>query len=129
MLNIQLLLYCDGVAIDTSQAIDVIYAAGNTGLMSNTVYKINTNGGGAGSISIQGGNNSHQIMYCSPTQIIRVADQGSSSYRYNIDTNVSLSMGNVTNWGYNGGAYNPVDKIAWISNYGPGDMRKFTANF
>jgi|TARA_B110000495_G_C22906884_1_gene529435 hypothetical protein len=126
-------VYCDGVAIDTSQAIDVIYAAGNTALMSNTIYKINTNGGGAGSISIQNGSNSDQIMYCSPSVMMRVFSQGSlagNMYKFNLDTNQAIGSFAAYNMGNQGGAYNPVDKIAWISNYGSiNSMRKFTANF
>jgi hypothetical protein len=128
-------VYCDGVAIDTSQAIDVIYAAGvgQYAAQYNTVYKINTNGGGAGNISIQGGNNSDQIMYCSPSVMMRIYSQGStagSMHKFNLDTNQAIGSFAAYNMGNQGGAYNPVDKIAWISNYGiTNSMRKFTANF
>jgi hypothetical protein len=127
-LNVQYAIvpyYGNGVAIDTSQTPNVIYGCRAGG---SDVYRINTNGVSQGAVNIQGGNNSEFIFYCSPSQIIRLASSSASTYRYNINTNANISIGSVTNAGPNGGAYNPIDKIAWLSN-GNTSMRKFTANF
>tara|TARA_R110000772_G_scaffold5352_3_gene19230 strand:+ start:221 stop:985 length:765 start_codon:yes stop_codon:yes gene_type:complete len=123
--------YGDGVAIDTSKTPNVIYGTRNN---SNTIYRINTNGVSQGAISIQNGTNSDQIMYCNPSVMMRVYSQGSyagNMYKFNIDTNQSLgSFPAYDIKHYAGGAYNPVDKIAWFVNYGTNNqIRKFTANF
>ena len=120
--------YGDGVAIDTSKTPNVIYGTRSS---SNTIYRINTNGVSQGAISIQNGTNSDQIMYCNPSVMMRLERGTPGTYKFNLETNQAIGSFPAYDFrDFPGGAYNPVDKIAWFVNYGTANqMRKFTANF